>query len=83
MQDRIHTLRDYIDGLEYQIQFRDYRMLQAIDREGAGFLRMANASLAKERRLRTTKGRTPSTWEQSTSTAMFYRARPARAEVNT
>ncbi|KAF9033847.1 hypothetical protein BJ165DRAFT_1356948, partial [Panaeolus papilionaceus] len=78
MREKIRTLQDFADGLEYQLPFRDSRMLQALDREGAGLFRLATACLTKERRLRTTRGSVPSTWEQSTSSAMFYRARPAR-----
>ncbi|KAF8879542.1 hypothetical protein CPB84DRAFT_1657737, partial [Gymnopilus junonius] len=80
MKEKINILRDFLGGLEYQIQFRDGRMLQALEREGAGLLRMAKACLSKERRMRSTRGETPSTWEQSTSSAMFYRSRAARSD---
>ncbi|KAG2128343.1 uncharacterized protein EDB93DRAFT_1243573 [Suillus bovinus] len=36
----IKNLRDFCDGLQYQIQFNDHRMLNAIEREGASFIRL-------------------------------------------
>ena len=77
VEEWIRTMREFADGLDYQRQFRDGRMLQALEREGAGFKRLMTACLTKERRMRNTRGNHPSTWEQETSSAMFYRARPA------
>ncbi|KIK05393.1 hypothetical protein K443DRAFT_3879 [Laccaria amethystina LaAM-08-1] len=83
MKEKIDILREFLGGLEYQIQFRDGRMLQALERDGAALFRMAKACLSKERRMQSTRGEIPSTWEQSTSSAMFYRSRPARSDSNT
>lgn len=63
MKDKIHTLKEFASGLEHQIQFRDQRMLQAVEREGASLFRMARACLSKERRMQSTRGDLPSTWE--------------------
>ncbi|KAJ7816435.1 hypothetical protein B0H14DRAFT_2374646, partial [Mycena olivaceomarginata] len=65
----------------FQRQFRDQRMLQTLEREGASFLRLAWACLGKEKRLTSTRGKAPSTWDKSTGTAMFYRARPAGSDA--
>ncbi|KAF8157931.1 hypothetical protein B0H34DRAFT_749244 [Crassisporium funariophilum] len=83
MKEKINILRDFLGGLEYQIQFCDGRMLQALEREGAGLLRMAKVCLSKERRMQSTQGETPSTWEQSTSSGMFYHSRAAHSDSNT
>ena len=83
MKEKIAILREFLGGLEYQVQFRDGRMLQALERDGAALFRMAKACLSKERRMQSTRGETPTTWEQSTSSAMFYRSRPARSDSNT
>jgi len=80
----IDLIAEFLQGLQYQVQFRDQRMLKTLEREGAGFLRLAKACKDKERRLQSTRGgQTPSTWEKSTITAMFYRPRPTNAEMNT
>ncbi|KAJ7625689.1 hypothetical protein FB45DRAFT_979820 [Roridomyces roridus] len=78
MDDGIDTLIQFAEGLKYQRQFRDQRMLQALQREGASFLRLAKACLSKEKR--STRGTTPSTWDKSIGSAMFYRPRPPRRE---
>jgi hypothetical protein len=73
----IDLISEFTDGLKYQAQFRDQRLLNALEREGGGFLRFARACMEKERKLKSTRTPTLSTWEKSTSSAMFYRARPA------
>jgi hypothetical protein len=83
MDENIDTILEFAKGLKFQKQFRDERMLHALEREGASFLRLAKACLTKEKRLRSTKGMTPSTWDRSTGSAMFYRARPARSDGTT
>lgn len=81
--DNIATIRNFCDGLEYQLQFGDNRMLETLEREGASFLRLAKSCLGRERRLNTTRGTSPTTWDLTTSQAMFYRTRPRREDVNT
>ncbi|KAF8955525.1 hypothetical protein BDZ97DRAFT_1632229, partial [Flammula alnicola] len=72
----IDLILDFAAGLQHQAQFRDQRLLSALEREGAGFLRFAKACMEKERRMNSTRSPTVSTWEKSTSSAMFYRTRP-------
>ncbi|KAJ7712298.1 hypothetical protein B0H16DRAFT_1437028 [Mycena metata] len=83
MDENIDLIIEFARGLKHQKQFRDQRMLQALEREGASFLRLARACLGKEKRLRSLRGQAPSTWDPSTGSAMFYRARPARRDENT
>ncbi|KAJ7934660.1 hypothetical protein B0H13DRAFT_2305445 [Mycena leptocephala] len=77
MDEEIDVILEFAKGLKFQRQFRDQRMLDSLQREGASFLRLARVCLGKEKRLRSTRGATPSTWDKSASSAMFYRARPA------
>jgi hypothetical protein len=81
IQERYRThialLREFCDGLDHQIQFADPRMLEALEREGASMLRLAKSCLSREHRLNSTRGGRPGTWERETSTAIFYRSRPA------
>jgi hypothetical protein len=83
LTDTITTIRDFCDGLEYQLQFEDQRMLETLEREGASFLRLVKACLTWERRMNTTRGSSPTTWEQGTSNVMWYRTRPHCEDVDT
>jgi hypothetical protein len=77
LDEEIDLIVNFAQGLRYQAQFRDQRLLNALERNGAGFFRMARACLDKENRMRTGRGgEQVSTWEKSTITAMFYRSRP-------
>ncbi|KAJ6602810.1 hypothetical protein DFH09DRAFT_1270635 [Mycena vulgaris] len=80
MDENIDLIVEFAKGLKFQRQFRDQRMLQALEREGASFLRLARACLGKEKRLTSTRGPAPSTWDKSAGSAMFYRARPAASD---
>jgi hypothetical protein len=55
MRAHITNIRDFCDGLEYQLQFNDTRMLQVVETEGASFLRLVEDCLRKEGRLATTE----------------------------
>jgi hypothetical protein len=79
----IELILDFAAGLKHQVQFHDQRLLSALEREGAGFLRFAKACMEKERRMNSMRTPTVSTWEKSTSSAMFYRTRPTAADENT
>jgi hypothetical protein len=81
-REHIRTIKDFCDGLEYQVQFGDHRMLLALERDGVGFLRLAKNCLSRERRMRSTRGSTPTTWEKRTLNAIYYRTRPNAADVN-
>jgi hypothetical protein len=76
LDERIALLKSFTAGLEYQKQFRDYRFLQVLMREGGRFFRMAEGCMEKERRTNSSRLATPATWDQSTRNAMFYRTRP-------
>jgi hypothetical protein len=81
--ENIKTLREFCDGLEYQIQFEDERMLNAVERDGSSFFRLARSCLDRERRMNSTRGQSPTTWERETARAMFYRTRPRHTDINT
>lgn len=76
MEGYIHLIRDFCDGLEFQVKYQDPRFLRTVEREGAGFIRLAQSCLSRERRLNSSRANSPSTWEKSTASALFYRSRP-------
>ncbi len=80
MADTIQVLRDFADGLEYQVQFNDRRMLDVVEREAAGALRLARTCLSKEKRAQSSRGPAPRTWDSAANSAMYYRTRPAHAD---
>ncbi|KAF8525837.1 hypothetical protein BU17DRAFT_83333 [Hysterangium stoloniferum] len=82
MNKDIKTIGEFLEGLKYQVQFSDHHMLQVLEQEGGSFLRLV-ACLSKERHLQSTLTRRPSTWEQQTTTAMFYCSRPTSSDKNT
>ena len=83
MRTHIDRMKDFCDGLEYQVQFEDQRFLDTLEREGGHFLRLMQNCLSQERRSNSTRSATPTTWEQSTANAMFYRTRPVATERHT
>jgi hypothetical protein len=50
MRTHIALIRDFCDGLEYQVQFNDVRMLEALEREAAPFVGFVQACLRREGR---------------------------------
>jgi hypothetical protein len=56
MRRHIALIRDFCDGLEYQLPFNDYRMLDALEQEGGQFLRLVEDCLGKEGRLKASLG---------------------------
>ena len=78
MENDIRQIRDFCDGLEYQIQFQDPRFLTTFEKESAKFLKFAQACLSRERRFNLSQATSPATWEKSTANALFYRSRPRR-----
>jgi len=52
MQRHVNNIRDFCDGLEYQLSFNDFRMLEVLEHEGAQFLQLVNECLRKEGRLK-------------------------------
>ncbi|KAK7438927.1 hypothetical protein VKT23_009430 [Stygiomarasmius scandens] len=79
----ITPVRNFLDGLEYQTQFRDSRMLEVVEREGARLLRLAEDCLAVEARENHNRGERTRTWDSVRANAMYYRSRPRRADVGT
>ena len=60
------------------------QMLNMLEHEGAGFLRLARACMEKEKKFQLMRGgETPTTWEKSTITTTFYHPRPTNVEMNT
>ncbi|KAF7793917.1 hypothetical protein EIP86_005039 [Pleurotus ostreatoroseus] len=76
--DAIRLLRELADGLEYQIQFNDHRMLEVVERDAAGALRLAHSIRHKEASYNSTRGPVPRTWDSCGLNVMFYRPRPTR-----
>ncbi|KAG1812276.1 hypothetical protein EV424DRAFT_106803 [Suillus variegatus] len=83
MLTHIKNIRDFCDGLEYQIQFNDYRMLTTLERNDSSFLRLADSCLDRERRENSSRTRSPTTWEKESANAMFYRARTRSQSCST
>lgn len=78
MQGKIQLLRDFCDGLEYQIQFRDPNFLETLERDGSKLFNLARNCLSREKRANSSREASPTTWERSTANTMFYRSRPLR-----
>ncbi len=51
MRTHINNIRDFCDGLEYQLQFNDHRLLRELEKEGGSFLRFVHECLRREGRL--------------------------------
>ncbi|KAF9266416.1 hypothetical protein L218DRAFT_996593 [Marasmius fiardii PR-910] len=51
MRQHIRNLREFCNGLEYQVQFNDFRMLEQLENEGGSFLRLVHDCLQREGRL--------------------------------
>ena len=83
LTNHIHLLQEFCNGLEYQLQFSDPRMLLTVEREGAGMLRLASHCLSREQRLNSTRGGSPTTWEAETIGALYYCTWPPPSDANT
>jgi len=53
-----------------QLQVEDRWMLETFEKDGA--LRLAQSCLSRERRVNSSRGSSPTTWESKTARAMFY-----------
>ncbi|KAK7461840.1 hypothetical protein VKT23_008269 [Stygiomarasmius scandens] len=51
MLQHIRNIREFCDGLEYQVQFNDFRMLDELETQGASFLQYVRDCLVREGRL--------------------------------
>ncbi|THV07112.1 hypothetical protein K435DRAFT_825684 [Dendrothele bispora CBS 962.96] len=76
----IYKVRNFGHLLEYQKQFRDSRMLDVLDREGARFERLIDDCLAVETRENHNRGDRARTWDTARANAMYFRSRPRRSE---
>jgi hypothetical protein len=83
MRSHVDQIRNFCDGMEHQIQFGDHRFLKTLEREGAGFLRLAETCITQERQLNSSRAASPTTWDNSAANAMFYRSRPRPSEQGT
>jgi hypothetical protein len=63
MNANVDFIAEFAQGLRYQVQFRDQRMLNTLEHEGADFLR---GHVWKRKRSRSQRGETPTTSEKST-----------------
>jgi hypothetical protein len=81
--EEIGVIEDFLGGLKYQREFSDPRMLDSLQRKGAGFLHLARSCLDRERRINSSRVSSPTTWESSTSCAMYYRSRPRNVDQGT
>ena len=72
MQTLTELLCDFADGCEHQIQFG---VLKTLEKEGAALFRLARNCLDRKHRMNSSWASSPTTWESSTSNALFYRSR--------
>ncbi|KAG6853723.1 hypothetical protein C0991_001961 [Blastosporella zonata] len=56
MRKHISNIRDFCHGLEYQLQFNDFQLLEVLESEGSQFFKLVNHCLEMEGRLRTPDG---------------------------
>jgi hypothetical protein len=73
MLERVELLEEFMQGLRYQIQFNDTRMLNKVEREGASLFCLAENCLDQEKRFNSVRMDAPTTYERQTSNAMFWR----------
>ena len=78
MENNVQLIREFCDGLDYQLQFQDPRFLRTLEKEGGRFLKLARDCLRHERRYNSSQTASPTTWEGSTANTLFYRSCPRR-----
>ena len=79
MEDYICIIQNFCDGLEYQLKFQDPQFLTTLEKDGAGFIALAQNCLSRERWQNSSQAVSPLTWERSMANVMFYRAHPTHA----
>jgi hypothetical protein len=86
-KERLHehaqVLREFCHILEYQEQFNDHRMLAALERDGAGLLRLARNCISSEKRSNSSRSTTPTTTARLATDTTFFRIRPRPSERQT
>ena len=83
IRTHIDTIKDFCDGLEYQVQFEDQHFLDTLEREGGHFLRLIQNCLSQEQHSNSTRSTALTMWEQSTANAIFYWTQPVVSEQHT
>jgi hypothetical protein len=73
IQLHVKLIHAFCDGLEYQVQFGDHCFLKVLERDRAGFLRLAENCITQEHWLNSSRAALPTMLEKSTSNAVFYR----------
>ena len=71
MDAHIKMIRDFADGLEYQVLFQDRCFLKIFQKEGAGFFWPAENCLSHECRFNSSQEASPTMWESLTANTMF------------
>ena len=77
MEDYICIIWGFCNSLEYQVKFQDPQFLKTLEKDGAGFFRLVQNCLSCERWHNSSQKVSPSTWERTTSNAMFYHMCPS------
>ncbi|KAJ3741759.1 hypothetical protein DFH05DRAFT_1402718 [Lentinula detonsa] len=77
------NMHAFANGLNYNMQFRDERMLNSLYRYGGRFIRLMENCLEKERRQNSNVGAAPGMWDAGMASAMYYHSRPRRGEEGT
>ncbi|KAJ7211667.1 hypothetical protein GGX14DRAFT_90042 [Mycena pura] len=80
LQRRITQLKEFTAALEYQAQFKEHRMLETLERQGAGLSRLADEVSAKEKNANLPRGPRANTWGKGNT--MFFHPRPPRRDEN-
>jgi hypothetical protein len=83
LDNNIDLIKDFLDGLDYQRQFRDHRFLESPECNDASFFRFARNCLSREQRCNSSRAASPTTWERTTANAMFYCSCPQSADRDT
>ena len=79
--EHIETIWDFCDGLEYQLQFEDNRMLETVERERASFLRLAHSCLSHKHHMDSLRGSSPTPSPSWFPHPFFYRTTLPRRDV--
>ena len=72
MHSIIQIGHDFLDGLEYQLQFQDLQMLETVEQESTCFLHLAEDCLAVENQENVNRGSRIRTWDSAHANAMYY-----------
>lgn len=79
---KIDMIHDFCNGLQHQLHFKDWQMLESLQQEGASFLHLVQNHLSQEHHLNLTRGSLLTTWERATMNVMFYQTRLPQHDIN-